>query len=149
MKIKQRGFTLVEVLIVVVIIAILAALILPRLTQQTENAYIAEAQNMLGTIRRAQINHCDISECTGTTSYQVDPAVLGLNKTQGTIQATAPQIQTTSWNYTIANTGTNFAVRRTGALAGGRVTLSLAGTYTCASGYQPVMTGTNTRGCKT
>lgn len=61
MKIKRRGFTLVEVLIVVIIIAILAALILPRMMSQTGRAEVAEAQQMLGAIRRAQATYADIN----------------------------------------------------------------------------------------
>ena len=53
---KRRGFTLVEVLIVVIIIAVLAALILPKLVKQTENAYIGEAQRTLGMLRKGQVH---------------------------------------------------------------------------------------------
>ena len=69
MKRKQRGFTLVEVLIVVIIIAILAALILPRMTAQTGRAEIAEAQQMLGVLRRAMATYIDT---TGDTALGVN-----------------------------------------------------------------------------
>jgi prepilin-type N-terminal cleavage/methylation domain-containing protein len=49
------GFTLVELLIVVVIIGVMASLVIPRTTGQTEHAYVAEAVNMLGAMRRAQL----------------------------------------------------------------------------------------------
>ncbi|HNX68065.1 MAG TPA: prepilin-type N-terminal cleavage/methylation domain-containing protein [Candidatus Omnitrophota bacterium] len=50
---KNKGFTLIEVLIVVVIIAVLASLILPRMTAQIKRAESAEAMQMIGVMRRA------------------------------------------------------------------------------------------------
>jgi type IV pilus assembly protein PilA len=53
-KRNQRGFTLIEVLIVVVIIGVLAALIIPRFLTAPEKAIVAEANQMLGSLVRAQ-----------------------------------------------------------------------------------------------
>ncbi|HNX68706.1 MAG TPA: prepilin-type N-terminal cleavage/methylation domain-containing protein [Candidatus Omnitrophota bacterium] len=53
LKRSSKGFTLIEVLIVVVIIAILASLILPRMTAQTQRARVAEGLQMVGAIKRA------------------------------------------------------------------------------------------------
>ncbi|MFH0986210.1 MAG: prepilin-type N-terminal cleavage/methylation domain-containing protein, partial [Candidatus Omnitrophota bacterium] len=51
---NKKGFTLIEVLIVVVIIGVLAALVIPRFLTAPEKAIVAEANQMLGTIIRAQ-----------------------------------------------------------------------------------------------
>lgn len=62
---RATGFTLIEVLLVVVIIAILAALILPRFMNMTERAVIAEAQTQLGAIKRGQLKWQDMTEAAG------------------------------------------------------------------------------------
>jgi len=53
-KFKYKGFTLVELLIVITILGILAAIAIPRLFPQTEKARVAEAINILSAIRQAQ-----------------------------------------------------------------------------------------------
>ena len=69
---KKKGFTLIEILIVVVIIAILAALILPRFLAQPEKARIAEATQMLGAIMRAQQVQLDTQSPQGQNFVQVN-----------------------------------------------------------------------------
>ncbi len=59
MRNVKRGFTLVEVLIVVVIIAILASLIVPRMLMQTDKAKAAEALQMVGGLKRAAERYYD------------------------------------------------------------------------------------------
>ena len=56
MSIKRNGFTLVEILIVIVILAVLASLVLPRMLAQPERVLVGEAFNYLGVIRRTQEN---------------------------------------------------------------------------------------------
>jgi prepilin-type N-terminal cleavage/methylation domain-containing protein len=51
---NKKGYTLVEILVVVVIIGVMASLIMPRLTGQTEKARVAEAVNILSAMRRGQ-----------------------------------------------------------------------------------------------
>lgn len=51
---KESGFTLIEVLIVILIIGILAAIALPSFLNQTNRARLAEARSNVGALTRGQ-----------------------------------------------------------------------------------------------
>ncbi len=57
----RRGFTLIEVLIVVTIIGVLATLIIPRLLGSVETANLAEVYTRLGALTRAQERYMDLN----------------------------------------------------------------------------------------
>jgi type II secretion system protein G len=48
---KQRGFTLIEILIVVVILGILAAIVIPQFTNASQDAQVSAVKSQLQTIR--------------------------------------------------------------------------------------------------
>ena len=54
---EKRGFTLLELTIVIIVVGILAALAMPRFIQIAERARSAEAINALGVYKRAQIRY--------------------------------------------------------------------------------------------
>jgi prepilin-type N-terminal cleavage/methylation domain-containing protein len=54
---NRSGFTLLELIIVVIVIGILASIALPRFIRVTERARIGEAKSILGALRSSQIRY--------------------------------------------------------------------------------------------
>ena len=56
---RRRGFTLAELLIVVVIVGVLAAIVVPRFAAQKDKAKTAEAIGIMTNIHRALLQYHD------------------------------------------------------------------------------------------
>ena len=60
----KRGFTLLELIIVVIILGILIAIAIPQFVGTRLRAYSAEALNMLGATRSSQIRYYEANDST-------------------------------------------------------------------------------------
>lgn len=62
---RKKGFTLLEVLVVIIIIGILAALALPQYMKTIRKARIAEATSNIGSIRAAELRYAQEYDVIG------------------------------------------------------------------------------------
>ncbi len=69
---QRKGFTLLELLMVVIIIAILAALAIPQYIKTAERARMSEAMSMLGQIRSSEIRYRAEKETFTATLTNLD-----------------------------------------------------------------------------
>jgi prepilin-type N-terminal cleavage/methylation domain-containing protein len=121
----KKGFTLTEVLIVVVFIGILAALIIPRFSGQDERGYVAEAVAHLSALRQAEASYYLEQS---TPAYTATLASLDVDLTQ------------TKWTYACSTAGDCTATRTSTAPAAYRtktIILQIDGTWTGDHLYKP------------
>lgn len=72
---RKSGFTLLELMVVVIIVGILAMIALPQFFKATEKARSAEGINILGSLRSAQFRYYAESD---TQVYATDVADLDM-----------------------------------------------------------------------
>lgn len=85
-KNQWKGFTLTEILMVVVIIAVMASLVMPRITGHTQKAKTSEAINILSALRRGMLSYYDehnkFPPALSTSGVPTFKATLGIDYPQ-------------------------------------------------------------------
>jgi type IV pilus assembly protein PilE len=130
---NKSGFTLLEILVVIIIVGVLASVAMPTLFKNVERARSAEALNILGTIKR-QIDGCamqfngDSTTCntfdaigmtdpTGSAGSHFGYGIAGAGQDQYTITATRNTADNGVATDTIVLTLGGGAVTRAGTTA--------------------------------
>ena len=121
----RGGFTLLELLVVVIIIAILAAIALPQYLRTAERARSAEALQVLAAIRAAQHRYRVENGAYAAALGDLDIDVPGFNG-----NPVSP-----NWTFTTGAAPLTKAVatRNAGAFAGATVEMNLDSAAQCAS----------------
>ena len=135
MKKVQQGFTLIELMIVIAIVGILAAVALPAYENYTKRAKFAEVVSSVVPIRNA------IDVCVQTTGVAISACPLATgSSTLDEEAATANNVDNVTWDLaagTITATGTSDVDDKTYILAGTKdgsynsVTWSVSTSSTC------------------
>jgi prepilin-type N-terminal cleavage/methylation domain-containing protein len=124
---NKKGFTMIELMIVAIIVAILAVVLIPLMSANKYRAYATEAEATLGTIRTAMRVALAENEGLGYPLYTAPTAITlcsGTTQAAGVanISFSAPDLLGTYFsapNYTIGSTATTYTITCTWTTAQG------------------------------
>lgn len=126
MKMGKKGFTLIELIVVVIVIGILATIAIPQYLKATEKAKGGKARNAMGLIAQAEKLYradSDTYIASGTGSFAGDfEDYVELNEVDGD----------TDWTYAVTGDASTFiitATRSSGAYASSTMTLNESGAW--------------------
>ena len=128
----QRGFTLVELLVVVVIVGILSAVALPQFLTQTKKAAATEGTQQASSIAKQ------------AAAYYLEAGSLGTVATDCSDYAGTIVTDNTNFTYACSGTKTAFVVTATGKDSNDNtkgVVVKFTGNLTDGTFSKPVVTG--------
>ncbi len=150
---SRNGFTLVEVLIVVIIIAILASLIVPRMLMQTDKAKAAEALQMVGAIKRAAERYYDLHSTyllpNGSSEILSGGSFFAVSFWTGnwTDLGLSGIENSKNWTYHYTGQAASFQISISGSSSNQMVYDSDMDNWTCNSPFKPVDSNAHPQKC--
>jgi prepilin-type N-terminal cleavage/methylation domain-containing protein len=131
-KINRKGFTLIEVMVVILIIGILGSLAMPQYTKFVEKAKITEAKSFLATLKTAQNIYY-----TENDSYAIDLNDLAIDIPENskffTYSEDLTDASATVYSYTITREGGKYGAGSD--LGAGTITIDETGKLTGGGAY--------------
>jgi general secretion pathway protein G len=121
MRKAEKGFTFIEVMIVIITIGVLASMVIPRYSGQNERAIVEEAVAMLGAIRNAEVAYQLENSAYTTSLASLDTDTSG----------------STKFTYTVDSAGTGTATRTGSSYSGKTIILSATGVWSGDHAYRP------------
>jgi prepilin-type N-terminal cleavage/methylation domain-containing protein len=131
---RRKGFTLMELIIVVIIIGILAMIGLPQYFKTTERARMAEALDTLGAIRSAELRWAMSNGAGNSTGNWAD---LDIDQINATTNFNAPALTGGAACNGTTNTVVASVQRNGKAPNDYKVAIACGGALTCAAGTCP------------
>lgn len=98
-RVKSRGFTMIELVLVIVILGILAATALPKFVQLQDDAREAAAKGELGALRAAAAMYYASTAIKGGTAVYPGTKAALIAQLAGPLTALYPANSTYRWSY--------------------------------------------------